>query len=84
MFGFVLPLLPFYKLAFRGSTNRASPVFRQLLEGCSCWHVVFWVSNFWVVHVAADAAFPFVHFFILLLIEKVWILINVCCWSWRF
>jgi hypothetical protein len=45
---------------------------------------VFWVSNFWVVHVAADAAFPFVHFLILLLIEKVWILINVCCWSWRF
>ena len=42
---------------------------------------MFWVSDFWVVPVAADAAFPFVHFLILVLFEKVWILINVCCWN---
>jgi hypothetical protein len=58
-------LLVLYKLAFWGSANWTTPVFRQLLEGCSRWHVVFWVSDFWVVYVAADAAFPLFHFLIL-------------------
>jgi hypothetical protein len=55
-------LLPFCELAFWCSANWASPVFRQLLESCSCWYVVFWVSFFWVVYVTADGAFPLVHF----------------------
>jgi hypothetical protein len=60
-----LHLLTFYKLAFGRPTNRTNPVFGQLLKGCSCWYVVLGVSEFWVVYVAADAAFPLVHFSIL-------------------
>ena len=62
MWLFHLFWLPFHKLAFCCSAHGASPIVRQLFKGCLGRYFVFWVSEFWVVYVAADCAFPLVHF----------------------
>ena len=77
-------MLPFYKLPFWRSTHRASPVLGQLLKGSLRRYVVFWVSKFWVVYVAADAAFPLVHFNPLDVPLDTFKLINLICGSQRF
>ena len=60
-----LLFLSLYELAFWCSALWACPFVGQLLEGCFCRDSLCWVSDFWVVDVAATCAFPFVHLFAL-------------------
>lgn len=77
--------MPFHKLAFWRSANRTNPVIGQLLKGSLRRYVVFWVSKFWVVYVAADGAFPLVHFNPLDVPDREsFNLINFCCQNLRY
>lgn len=49
------------ELVFGCAANWANPIVRKVFEGCAGFRVVFWVACCWVVNVAADSAFPFVH-----------------------
>jgi len=46
------------ELTFRSTTDRTCPVSGQNVESCACRHILLWLADCFIIHIATNAASP--------------------------